>query len=165
MSSGHDTSLLGPVFVDEHLWVYTDERVLEEFNKAYMLFRNYDVAYLAGYSKNGRSFYIDRHLPLHLRAGTRSFTTALVINHERMEAAIIHGLGWGYAQAHTMAENYEDQIYKNLGYDPQKVEAAYQPYIKAAAHEKIKLVPKDLDLTPYIDSHDTKLLKAIQRAQ
>jgi hypothetical protein len=166
MSTGHKkTHPYDVQWLTEHRWVFTDERVMSEFNRAYMCFRNYDIPYVAGYSKNGHIFYIDRHLPKFLRAGKKSFNTNLVLNHERMEAAIIHSLGWKYQPAHAMAEAYEDQIYDQMGLDHVLVEQAYEPYIKAIDHEKIRNVPADLDLAPYIDSKDYKLLSAIKRAQ
>ena len=165
MSAGHKlNNKYGPDFVKANLSIYTDGLILQEMAKPYLVFRNYDIPYLAGYSVSGGHFYIDRHLPRYLRAGRKTFETRLVLNHERMEAAIIHKYNWEYAAAHAMAEHYEDNIYRELGYDPTLVEAAYKPYIKEAASEKIKIAPKDLDLSPYTDSNDRKDLAKLKRA-
>ena len=38
-------------------------------------------------------------------------------------------------------------------------------YAKADEHEKIKKVPKNLDMTPYHDADDNRLLKVMQKAK
>jgi hypothetical protein len=166
MSVGHSTnSKYGADFVQSHISIYTDPIILQEMAKPFLIYRNYDIPYVAGYNKRGDHFYIDRHLPRFLRAGKKTFETKMVINHERMEAAIIHKYGWEYEAAHAMAEHYEDTKYTEAGLDAKLVEQAYKSYIKADEHEKLKICPKDLDLTPYYESRDFKLVRAIQKAQ
>ena len=39
------------------------------------------------------------------------------------------------------------------------------PYIKAVSKEKLEIVPKDLDLEPYKDEKDTKLLQSLMKKE
>lgn len=127
----------------------------------------YDLPYLAGYSKDGKVIYIDRHLP-----ETLSYThdgkfreyrpRSFLIDHESFEKAVIDALGWRYAHAHEAATGYERRHVMQAGLIWQPYQEAYRPFIKADEHEKLKRVPADLDLTPYLD--DSALLARLKKA-
>lgn len=126
-----------------------------------------DLPYLAGYSTDGKTIYIDRHLP-----DTLSYThdgkfreyrpRSFLIDHESFEKAVIDALKWRYGHAHEAATGYERRHVMQAGLLWKPYQEAYQPYIKADEHEKLKRVPHDLDLTPYLD--DPVLLSRLKKA-
>ena len=134
---------------------------------------SFDIPYIAGYSKDGKTIYYDRHLPEVLKLkydrSTRDINPREFLRlHETLEKAIIDALGWGYYHAHAAATAWERRnVFERLG--PQwwmPYQHAMDGYAKADEHEKIKRVPKDLDLTPYkAPPVNHKLLEAIHKAQ
>lgn len=144
-----------------------DEEVRRLLHRHEQLDEGHDVPYLAGYSADGKTIYIDRHLPevltYHHAGKEREFRPRrFLIDHESMEKALIDAFGWKYAHAHEVATAYERRHVLEAGMPWQPYQDSYRPYIKADEHEKLKKVPKDLDLTPYED--DTKLLHHLQKA-
>lgn len=126
-----------------------------------------DLPYLAGYSKDGKIIYIDRHLPevlsYHHDGRTREYRPrSFLIDHESFEKAVIDALKWKYAHAHQGATEYERRHVMQAGLLWTPYQDAYRPYIKADEHEKLKKVPADLDLTPYLD--DPALLARLKKA-
>lgn len=112
--------------------------------------RGYDVPYLAGYSKDGRTIYIDRHLPISLKIGARDINvTPYLLAHERTEKALIDAAGYDYAAAHEIATGAEHRSLVANRIDPAAYEKALAPYIKGTEKEKIAKAPPELDLTPY----------------
>ena len=128
---------------------------------------SHDIPYLAGYSTDGKTIYIDRHLPemLGYEHGGRKkeySPRSFLHDHEAMEKALIDALGWRYTHAHDVATAYERRHVLQAGLSWKPYQAAYRPFIKADEHEKLKKVPKELDLTPYED--DPRLLLHLQKA-
>ena len=133
---------------------------------------DYDIPFIGSYSKDGKTIYFDRHLPevifLKLDGQKREVNPRELIKpHEELEKAIISALGWGYYLAHAAATAYEKRgVLQRLG--PQwwmPYTHAMDGYAKADEHEKIRLVPKDLDMTPYHAAPANQLLlKAMKKA-
>jgi hypothetical protein len=126
----------------------------------------YDIPYLAGYSTDGKTIYIDRHLPemlsYHHDGRQREYDPRrFLIDHESMEKALIDAFGWRYEHAHDVATAYERRHVLEAGLLWQPYQEAYRPYIKADEHERLKKVPAELDLTPYED--DPRLLHHLQK--
>ena len=66
--------------------------------------RRHDIPYLAGYSKNGRTIYIDRHMPKSfLFRGRRIKVHRFLILHEAVEKTLMDHLGLRYLHAHQIA--------------------------------------------------------------
>lgn len=129
------------------------------FDTKYRINRDFDIPYVAGYSKDARTVYIDRHLPLKIRFGGDSVAILpFLIEHERVEKGLIDIFKMGYNEAHHIATWAEERLLKKAKRSPTLYEKALDPYIKADEHEKIKKVPKDLDLKPYRDSGDYALI-------
>lgn len=134
---------------------------------------DFDIPYIAGYSRNGETLYFDRHLPeslfLKLDGHKKEIQPRQFLKlHESLEKAIIDALGWGYFPAHAAATAYERRgVFQMLG--PQwwmPYTHAMDGYAKVDEHEKIKRAPKDLDMTPYLAPPvNHTLLKAVRRAQ
>ncbi|MCX6826899.1 MAG: hypothetical protein NTV06_06515, partial [candidate division Zixibacteria bacterium] len=71
--------------------------------------RTYDIPYLAGYSRNGKIVYIDRHLPKSfVTRGRRVFVDQYLILHEMVEKALLDELGLHYQHAHQIALRAEE---------------------------------------------------------
>lgn len=139
--------------------------VKKELSREFTVDRGFDIPYLAGYSKDAKTIYIDRHLPATIMIGKAKVDPEpFLIEHERTEKALIDGLGFEYAEAHRYATTAEENMAKADHIDPRQYEQALKPFIKKDEHEAIERVPKDLDLTPYIDSRDIKLLEVIKNA-
>lgn len=120
--------------------------------------RNYDIPYLGGYSKDGFTVYIDRHIP-DVIEGINVISFLKI--HEIAEKAIIDIFDLDYKQAHQLATKIERMMVERKEVSWKDYSLALKPFIKTTAHEKLVKVPKDLDLTPYVDSQDYRKLKAL----
>ncbi len=70
--------------------------------------RNHDIPYLAGYSRDGKTIYIDRHMPPSFRYRGRDIDTdRFLILHEEIEKTLIDQLGLHYLHAHQIAARAE----------------------------------------------------------
>ena len=154
-------TLLDNPAIRERLWAPR-----EEVNE-------YDIPYIAGYSKDGKKLFFDRHLPesvvLELDGHKREIAPReFLCRHENLEKVIIDTLDWGYFPAHAAATAWEKRgVLERLG--PQwwmPYTHMMDGYAKADEHEKVTKVPKDLDMTPYrATSVNHRLLTAMQKAQ
>jgi hypothetical protein len=127
--------------------------------------RNYDVPYLAGYSTDGKTIYIDRHMPKSfLSKGRRIKTDRFLILHEAVEKALIDQLGMHYQFAHQIALRSEEAAVRADKISWAEYDAFMQKYIDSINDEKLTKVPKNLDLKPYRDEHDNELLKRMKKA-
>lgn len=174
MSSGHSGADQQPVLNSQAL-----DRLLQEPALRMCLYEqreeddSCDCPYLAGYSKNGKVIFFDRHLPETLSfeqdGKVREFNPREFIRrHEIMEKCLIDLYGFGYWAAHTAANAWERRLVLQMlgpgAWAPYS--AALDPYIKADEAEKLKKVPKDLDMTPYTSPPVNRVLIArIQAAQ
>lgn len=127
---------------------------------------SFDLPYLGGYSQDGKTIYIDRHLPQELKIGRRLIRPRDFIRlHEEMEKYLIDMLEWPYAKAHPMGNAAERRAVLSEGIFWDSYRLALDPFIKADAHEKLEKVPADLDMTPYLAPPvDRKLISRMRRA-
>ncbi len=115
---------------------------------------DYDLPYLGGYSENGETIYIDRHLPEELTieedGHKRSFDPSRFITmHERFEKAVMDACGWTYGHSHQAANGYERRGVIAAGMSWVPYNNTLKPFIKADEHEALKKVPANLDMKPY----------------
>jgi hypothetical protein len=150
---------------------------------------DWDIPYLAGYSKDGNTIFIDRDLSFWNYKGRYIDTDQFLKIHEGVEKAIIDALHEAkdhdlevllsclrmksptdeiYFHAHgvaTCAELYAVE----MAFGAAGV-AAYNKFmrgqVKRAEDERIRRVPISLDLTPYSgnDVQDRRLRAAMKRA-
>jgi len=126
--------------------------------------RSYDVPYLAGYSRDGRTIYIDRHLPKSFVArGKRIFVDQYLILHEAVEKSLLDELGLIYQHAHQIALRAEEAGVRAAGVSWSDYDRFMQKYIKSVGDEKLSRIPPELDIKPYHDEHDTKVLLDMQK--
>src|SRR5436190_9428879 len=124
--------------------------------------RSYDIPYIGGYSLDGRTVFIDRHLPRTFRWLMKTVRIEpFLLTHEIVEKSLLDELRLHYIHAHQIALRAERDAVKAAGVPW----SAYQRFIKkferAIEQETIMKVPSSLDLTPYRDEKDFALLKRL----
>jgi hypothetical protein len=125
--------------------------------------RNHDIPYLAGYSEDGQTIYIDRHMPKFFRLNGRKIDTdRFLILHEEVEKTLIDGLDLHYLHAHQIATRAEQAAVRAAGIKWQEYDRFMQRYVKTMGDERLTKVPTDLDTKPYRDEHDYDLLRRME---
>ena len=126
--------------------------------------RAHDIPYLAGYSQDGKTIYIDRHMPRTMKFRRREIDTdRFLILHEEVEKTLIDQLGLHYLHAHQIATRAEQAAVRAAGIDWRDYDRM-QKYVKEIGDERLTKVPADLDEKPYRDEHDTDLLQRMNAA-
>jgi hypothetical protein len=122
--------------------------------------RAHDIPYLAGYSQDGKTIYIDRHMPKAMKLRGREVDTdRFLILHEEVEKTLIDQLNLHYLHAHQIATRAEEAAVRAAGIGWRDYDRFMQKYVKKIGDERLKKVPPDLDLKPYRDEHDFELLQ------
>ena len=126
--------------------------------------RNYHVPYLAGYSKDGRTVYIDKRVPTTIK--TKAGDTVDIIKyltiHESYEKGLEDAEGLKYQAAHAKATAKEREAVEGDGHDWTAYQEAMAGYYEHARTEFTRAsVPADLDLEPYRDMKDTAILRKL----
>jgi hypothetical protein len=122
--------------------------------------RKHDIPYLAGYSKDGKIIYIDRHMPQTFRYNGRDINTdRYLILHEEVEKTLIDQLNLHYLHAHQIASRAEQAAVRAAGIRWRDYDAFMQKNVKYIGDERLTKVPADLDLKPYRDEHDYELVQ------
>lgn len=149
MSSGHHFRRAASASSLEA--VIAQAAVKKELARKRTIDRTHDLPYLAGYSNDGGTVYIDRHMPPTMKYKGREIDTdAFLILHEKVEKTLIDQLGFDYWKAHRIATRAEEDAEDEAGVPFAVFQKFFKPYIKADAHEKLIRVPADLDMTPYL---------------
>jgi len=121
--------------------------------------RKHDIPYLAGYSQDGKTIYIDRHMPQSFKYRGRTIETdRFLILHEEVEKTLIDQLGLHYLHAHQIATRAEQAAVRAAGVNWRDYDRFMQKYVKHIGDERLTRVPDDLDTKPYRDEHDDDLL-------
>jgi hypothetical protein len=126
------------------------------------IIRKFDVPYVAGYSEDARRIYFDRHFNTKWKGVD---ITKFIRIHEWSEKAFLDLFSFDYMQAHKFALHLERMAVKAAGLDWDAYQDHIEPYIKKIGHEQVNVVPPDLDLEPYADEHDMKLLRTLRKKE
>jgi hypothetical protein len=127
--------------------------------------RRHDIPYLAGYSLDGKTIYIDRHMPQSFKFRGRTIDTdRFLILHEEVEKTLIDQLGLHYLHAHQIATRAEEAAVRAARVEWHAYDRFMQKYVKHIGDERLTKVPKDLDLKPYRDEHDDDLLRRMLKS-
>lgn len=122
--------------------------------------RKHDIPYLAGYSQDGKTIYIDRHMPRSFKfRGRKIETDRFLILHEEVEKTLIDQLGLHYLHAHQIATRAEQAAVRAAGVNWRDYDRFMQKNVKQIGDERLSKVPADLDVKPYRDEHDDDLLR------
>lgn len=141
------------------------DRAVDAVLRRATLDRSHDVPYLAGYSLDGRTIYIDRHLPpIFVHQERHIEVDRYLILHEEVEKTLIDHLGLHYLHAHQIATRAEQAAVRADRIEWRAYDRFMQSYVKEIGDEKLERVPQDLDLKPYRDEHDYDLIARMERA-
>jgi hypothetical protein len=126
---------------------------------------SYEIPYLAGYSKDGKTIYIDKRLKpvFELKSGKKINIVKYLIVHESSEKHFIDVKNYKYPYAHEKATKLERKAVEDDGYPW----IEYQKYALSEVQRIKKLdsnepLPKDLDDRPERDTHDYYRLEEIK---
>jgi hypothetical protein len=126
---------------------------------------DHDIPYLAGYSRDGKTIYIDRHLPHFFDCrGKRVGVDRFLVLHEAVEKSLLDQLGLHYQHAHQIALRAEEAAVNAAGVSWREYDRFMQKHIKEVGDETLTKLPLDLDIKPYRDEHDRRLLLLMQQA-
>jgi hypothetical protein len=127
--------------------------------------RDHDIPYLAGYSLDGKTIYIDRHLPPSFAYKGRTVEVdRYLILHEEVEKTLIDQLGLHYQHAHQIATRAEEAAVRADGISWRAYDRFMQKFVKDMGDERLTRLPSDLDLKPYRDEHDYDLMRRMKAA-
>lgn len=120
----------------------------------------HDIPYVAGYSKDGKTLYLDRELPDTISIDGKDVDIAqFIILHEEVEKALEDEVQLAYLHAHQIALRVELAAVQANGIDWRAYNAVtLKLCTKIGARHEYPDCPKDLDLTPYKDEKDKKTL-------
>ena len=122
--------------------------------------RKHDIPYVAGYSRDGKTIYIDRHLPSEMEyKGRKINTDRFLLLHEEVEKTLIDQLNLHYLHAHQIATRAEEAAVRAAGINWRDYDRFMQTYVKKMGDERLNKIPADLDLKPYRDEHDLDLVR------
>ena len=128
--------------------------------------RNYDIPYIAGYSTDGHTVFIDRHLPRTFRWLMKTVRVEpFLLTHEIVEKALLDELRLHYLHAHQIAARAERDAVKAAGVSWWAYQSFMKRHEKPIQEEKLLRVPRSLDLTPYRDEKDFRLLRRLVRKE
>jgi hypothetical protein len=126
------------------------------------IIRKFDVPYLCGYSDDASKVYFDRNLETKWKGHDLSKFLRI---HELTEKAILDCFDFKYQQAHHFASHFERKAVENAGLDWDEYQEHLTPFIKKVHKEHLSIVPPDLDLEPYADENEKKLLKTLAQKE
>lgn len=128
--------------------------------------RAYDIPYIAGYSVDGHTVFIDRHLPRTFRWLLKTVRVEpFLLTHEIVEKALLDELRLHYLHAHQIAVRAERDAVKAAGIPWWVYQGFMKRHEKPIEEEKLLKVPASLDLTPYGDEKDFALLRRLVRKE
>jgi hypothetical protein len=128
--------------------------------------RDYDIPYIAGYSVDAHTVFIDRHLPRTFRWLMKTVRVEpFLITHEIVEKALLDELRLHYLHAHQIAVRAERDAVKAAGVSWWAYQRFMKQHEKQIQEEKLVKVPAALDLTPYRDEKDFGLLQQLVRKE
>src|SRR2546430_16833525 len=126
--------------------------------------RQYDIPYIAGYSVDGHTVFIDRHLPRSFRWLMKTVRVEpFLLTHEIVEKALLDELRLHYLHAHQIAARAERDAVKAAGVSWWAYQRFMKQHEKQIQEEKLVKVPAALDLTPYRDEKDFGLVRRLPR--
>src|SRR3954462_9856428 len=127
---------------------------------------SYDIPYIAGYSVDGHTVFIDRHLPRTFRWLMKAVAVEpFLLTHEIVEKALLDELRLHYLHAHQIAARAERDAVKAAGISWWAYQSFMKRHEKPIEEEKLIRVPPSLDLTPYRDEKDFGLLRRLVRKE
>jgi hypothetical protein len=127
---------------------------------------SYDIPYIAGYSMDGHTVFIDRHLPRSFRWLMKTVRVEpFLLTHEIVEKALLDELRLHYLHAHQIAMRAERDAVKAAGVSWWAYQGFMKKHERQIEEEALIKMPPTLDLTPYRDEKDFTLLERLVRKE
>jgi hypothetical protein len=118
--------------------------------RARVVSRSYDTPNIAGYSVDGHTVFIDRHLPRTFRWSMKAVPVEpLLLTHEIVEKSLLDELRLHYLHAHQIAFRAERDAVQAAGVSWRAYQRFMKQHERAIEEENLIRVPSSLDLTPY----------------
>lgn len=152
-----DPERAGEEFSKKAVEQFTAERF-----KSVTINREYEVPYTAGYSKDGKTIYIDRHVPDTISyRGKKCDIIKPLVMHETTEISLESKPYFdSYELSHETATMAEFALVRAMGFDVVEYNKQVNEIVKRVySRAKYESIPPDLDLEPYYDEKDYKCLK------
>src|SRR5205823_14715879 len=100
--------------------------------------REYDIPYIAGYSVDGHTVFIDRHLPRTFRWLMKTVRVEpFLLTHEIVEKALLDELRLHYLHAHQIAVRAERDAVKAAGVSWWAYQRFMKSFVKSIDEEKL----------------------------
>ncbi len=139
-------------------WSFSNKCLLacvEAIKKDAKINREYDIPFLAGYSEDGKTIYVDKDMPEGYaeRGGQYVHAINYLLFHEGVEKALLDQ--WEdvtYDDAHEVAQHVEQSAVDAAGIDDRQYNAFMDKWVKKCEAKKNPKLPPDLDMTPYEES-------------
>ena len=126
---------------------------------------DYDIKYTGGYSNDGKTVYIDRNFPKTLNINGKEVSTLESIGrHHELTEKWLTDDEYEYPYAHEIADGIEKLYVESLGIDWKAYSDEVGKHLHDTYARKLQKSPKDLDLSPYIYSHDNKAIEEIRES-
>ncbi|MGC8537964.1 MAG: hypothetical protein ACP5MZ_03200 [Candidatus Micrarchaeia archaeon] len=126
---------------------------------------DYDIKYTGGYSNDGKTIYIDRNFPKSLNVNGKEVSTLESIGrHHELTEKWLTDDAYEYPYAHEIADGVEKLYVESLGIDWKAYSDEVGKHLHDTYARKLQKSPKDLDLSPYIYSHDNKAIEEIRES-
>ncbi len=127
--------------------------------------RQYDIKYAGGYSRDGKTLYLDRNFPETIDVvGKQISTVESIVRHHELTEKWLSDDAYEYPYAHEVATKIERMHVESLGGDWAEYSKIVSKHLKEVAERKLQKSPKDLDLSPYIYERDQIALKEIRES-
>jgi hypothetical protein len=153
---------------EEQDWLLSDKmlaRAIDGIMNKARLDRDHDIPYLAGYSEDGKTLYIDRSMPKGFNYNGKFVETdRFLLLHEGVEKALISLFDLRYQFAHQVALRAEMAAVAAAKIKWSAYDRFMQKWIKKIGDEPLTNVPADLDLRPYRDENDADILAKMRDA-
>ncbi len=125
---------------------------------------SYSIKYTGGYSKDGKTIYLDSRFPQSLNIeGKEISTIESIAKHHELPEKWMTEEGYTYQYAHMLATKIEREYVESLGINWELYSKEVEKGLHAVSSAKLEKSPKNLDLTPYVDSKDEETLKEIEQ--
>lgn len=141
-------------------------KAVTQIEKNVHIDRSHTIPYTAGYSTDGKTIYIDRRLPKGFTHANKFYdVTKLIVLHEIIEKLLLETYKLNYQEGHNIALRIEMAACDSMNLNWTIYNKWVFTWAQYIEHSSMSNPPKDLDLQPYKDSHDTKELQKIKQNQ
>ena len=145
------------------------EMAADDLLQAVHVDRDHSIGYCGGYSKDGKTIYVDHDIDTKFKfGGKEAEIIKFLVVHECVEKALMEMYDLDYAPAHALATAAEDAVIAAC-YGPEAVKEYGKQWekqiAKVVARKEHPTPPDDLDPRPYEDAADHKMMDKMDMDQ